>query len=100
MQTSNLEAVLDKFKKENNGDVCVVPISDLVLIEMVDNFDNFLKTLVSQQPGYKDEAAKLVEEARVSTTATKLFKEIVRKTIEVQFGDKNATLRELGQNGM
>lgn len=100
MQTSNLEAVLDKFKKENNGDVCVVPISDLVLMQMVGNFDNFLKTLVSQQPGYKDEAAKLVEEARGSTTATKLFKEIVRKTIEVQFGDKNATLRELGQNGM
>ena len=42
----------------------------------------------------------MIEEARRETTAGKLFKGIVNNTVDAQFGDKHATLRELGQNGI
>src|SRR3989339_730762 len=95
-----LEQTLDEVKKNSNGDVRVLPISDLVMMQMTGDFDSLLDKLESPASPDRDEVAKMIEATRESTTAKKLFSEIVRKTIEAQFGDKKATLRELGQNAI
>lgn len=79
-------------------------LADLVMMQMVGDFDNFLKTFTTSEKisekEKKNKIKQMIEKTRQEVTTPQLFPKIVDKTIQAQFGEKHATLRELGQNGI
>ncbi len=72
-----------------------VKLADLVMLQMVGSLEQFLKSFYSQN-GHR----QIIEEARESSTTPKLFEEIIQRSVEAQFGDRHAALRELVQNSL
>jgi hypothetical protein len=87
---------LEKFRQES-GHLYEFPIADLVMMQMIGNFDSFIASVPTMPPKQVLEA---IEETRKLSTTSKLFPGIVDKTIEAQFGEKHAALRELAQNAL
>lgn len=95
---SPLEQELQKLEKEKK---IKLPLADLVMMQMVGNFPQFLQLLSGELNKKEHEAMlSMIEETREAVTTPKLFSSIVQKTITAQFGDKHAALRELGQNAL
>ncbi|MBI1969576.1 ATP-binding protein, partial [Candidatus Woesearchaeota archaeon] len=96
------EQVLNQQSMEDHR--YTIPLADLVMMQMVGNFDAFLELLTPNGNGEHGErfaeALRMIEDTRKQTTAQKLFPSIVEKTIEAQFGEKHVALRELGQNAI
>ncbi len=90
---------LGKIKKESNRTVNL-QLADLVMMQMVGNFDEFLEKISSGEEKKRKEAHKDIEKTKEKTTTPQLYPSIVRKTIESQFAEKHVTLRELGQNAI
>lgn len=80
------------------NNIYTISLADLVMMQMVGNFDTFLETIVSGTNKLAIEAA--IRATRQNVTTPRLFSGIVNKTIEAQFGNKYATIRELGQNAI
>ncbi|MDP2908587.1 MAG: ATP-binding protein [Nanoarchaeota archaeon] len=99
---SLIEREVSKLKSESKGRVYNTILSDLVMVQMAGDFDAFLESLPSEEnPGSEKPFARaneIIKETRKKVTTKNLFPSIVEKTIEAQFGDKHAALRELGQN--
>src|SRR3989338_5366866 len=95
-----LKQELQAMKRD--GRVYTLDLADLVMMQMAGNFPDFIESLPHNGTSEKDlgDALALIEETRAGVTTEKLFPSIVQKTIEAQFGDKHAALRELGQNGI
>lgn len=72
-------------------------LKDLLMMQMIADFESFLGAIKDND---KDKVTSMIEEAYNSSTTLKLFPGIINKTIEAQFGDKYACLRELGQNAI
>jgi hypothetical protein len=89
-----------QFKKDGSIKPFTVTLSDLVMMQMVGRFDEFLEKLPSEPGGSFSDASAMIEETRENVTTEKLFNGIVRKSVEAQFGEKHVTVRELGQNGL
>ncbi len=85
---------------ESHPQAQVIPISDIVMMQMVGDFDSFLTLINENDADGITRARQMIEETRAKCTTPKLFPSIVRKTIEAQFGEKHAALREEGQNGL
>ena len=94
--TELLAQELEKFKQEP-GHLYEFPIADLVMMQMIGDFDSFIASVPTTPP---EQALQAIEETRKLSTTTKLFPGIVDKTIEAQFGEKHAALRELAQNSI
>jgi hypothetical protein len=81
-----------------------IKLADLVMMQMAGDFDSFLRTFTNNQQKNINERIKSINEqlqkTRENITTPQLFPKIVDKTIQAQFGEKHATLRELGQNGI
>ncbi len=76
-------------------------LNDLVMMQMAGDFDGFIKALPkSTKNASFEQAVKYIELTREKQTSPKLFEGIVNKTIEAQFGNRYASLRELNQNSM
>lgn len=85
---------------KSEGKTYTLSLADIVMVQMTGRFEDFLNSLPSNGNTSMEEAKKFIKETRDIATTQKVFKSIVEKTIEAQIGDKHATLRELGQNGM
>ncbi|MDD9954268.1 MAG: hypothetical protein OXR66_08100 [Candidatus Woesearchaeota archaeon] len=72
-------------------------IADLVMMQMAGDFNAFTKALQGKQ---LSTARELIQTTRAQVTSFSLFERIVDKTIRAQFGEKEAAIRELGQNGL
>lgn len=95
---SPLEQELQKLEREKT---IKLPLADLVMMQMVGKFPQFLQLLSGELHEKQQEAMlSMIEETREAVTTPKLFSSIVQKTITAQFGDKHAALRELGQNAI
>lgn len=101
-KTRVLEEELRRFELDGRAKPYTVPLSDLVMMQMVGNFEQFLAELAGGNGGGNGsgikKAVEMIDETRKAVTTEKLFPSIVQKTIEAQFGDRHAALRELGQN--
>ncbi|MBM3199962.1 hypothetical protein FJZ53_03405 [Candidatus Woesearchaeota archaeon] len=97
---SLLERELEGLKGQ--GRVYNIPLSDLVMMQMVGDFDSFIESLTNAPDDNKPfkVADKMIKETKEHTTTAKLFPSIIDKTIQAQVGEKHAALRELGQNGI
>jgi len=84
--------------KADGGRVYTISLADLVMMQMVGDFDAFLNMIVSRTDPVA--IAQVIEDTRKNVTTPRLFSGIVNKTIEAQFGNKYATIRELGQNAI
>jgi len=91
----------EKQNLKNNAESKPHPfnLSDIVMMQMVGDFDRFLENLPKNGEGF-GKADEMIEETKKEVTVQKLFPSIVDKTITAQLGNEHATLRELGQNGM
>ncbi len=97
---SILEKELENLKQQ--GKVYHVSISDLVMMQMVGDFESFAQSFdkdLDENKNFKL-ANKIIKDTKEHATTAKLFPSIVDKTIQAQVGEKHAALRELGQNGM
>src|SRR3989344_3332873 len=108
-QSSPLEREINEMQRRaENGTLLTLPLADLVMMQMVGDFKGFLESLSektsSEKEGnyqnQKSDPLQMIEETRREVTTYRLFPDIVQKTIEAQFGEKHAALRELGQNGI
>ncbi|MDP2907593.1 MAG: hypothetical protein Q8O03_06640 [Nanoarchaeota archaeon] len=95
---SFLEVELESFRKQ--GKVYDILLSDLVMMQMVGDFDSFIQNLASKEENSFSIADQMISDTKKHATTAKLFSSIVEKTIEAQVGEKHAALRELGQNGI
>lgn len=93
---------INKAKKGAKSKPYTLSLSDLVMMQMVGNFEKFLDCLPNKNGNGSsfNRTQELIEKTRGEVTTHKLFPGIVQKTIEAQFGDKHAVLRELGQNAI
>ncbi len=107
--SSPLEREIQEMQKRaENGTLLTLPLSDLVMMQMVGDFKGFLESLSEKessseyepQPEYQKDPLQMIKETKREVTTYRLFPNIVKKTIEAQFGEKHAALRELGQNGI
>ncbi len=91
-----------KLKETSKRGIVDVNLPDLVMMQMIGNFDSFLNEISKSRDNDKgyEVAAEIIEDTKKQITSYKLFPGIINKTIEAQFGEKHATLRELGQNGI
>jgi hypothetical protein len=92
-----IKSKLSEFRTESD-ETYDLKISDLVMMQMIGDFDDFLKQIEGRKT--HKEIQELIEDTRKKTTTEKLFPGIVEKTIEAQFGEKHAALRELVQNAV
>lgn len=101
--------ILEMQKRAENGTLLTLPLSDLVMMQMVGDFKGFLESLSEKEsysedgsnpPYQKKDPLQMIKETKREVTTYRLFPNIVKKTIEAQFGEKHAALRELGQNGI
>ena len=94
-----LEEKIEEMQRE--GQVFTLELADLVMMQMIGDFDAFLDRLARGNGGV-ELAQTQIEETRGLITGRnqRLYPEIVNKTITAQFGDKYATVRELGQNAV
>ncbi len=92
---------IKELKAEGTSKPYTMALADLVMMQMAGDFTEFLQSL----PGVKDQndfaaAARLIAKTKKEITTAKLFPSIVEKTIEAQFGEQHAALRELPQNAL
>ncbi|MDP2907888.1 MAG: hypothetical protein Q8O03_08165 [Nanoarchaeota archaeon] len=97
---SILEKELENLKQQ--GKVYHVSISDLVMMQMVGDFESFVQSFDKDPDENKNFklANKIIKDTKEHATTAKLFPSIIDKTIQAQVGERHAALRELGQNGM
>ena len=104
MTTVDLSPLEQELRKLEKDKVIKLPLADLVMMQMVGNFPQFLNALsrdVEQQSEEQRNAAlDMIEDTRNAVTTPKLFPGIVQKTITAQFGVKHAALCALGQNAI
>ena len=91
-----LKKEINDLKSGSNG-VLQFSLDDLVMMQMVGNFDGFIEKV---EKGNQNDLDKEISKTKETTTTPQLFESIVRKTIESQFAERHITLRELGQNGI
>ena len=91
---------LKQIKKgqTQKGKVRTLPLADLVMVQMIGDFEGFLKLISNGTPN--EEVSSFLENVRGTSTSLKLFTGIVDKSIEAQFGEKHVAIRELGQNAI
>ncbi|MFH1401135.1 MAG: ATP-binding protein, partial [Nanoarchaeota archaeon] len=104
-ERSPLELELERMDRDENGSPrWTVPLSDLVMMQLVGDLNVMLNTLPdgdgADPLGRYGKIEEMIEQTREQATTHKLFTGIVDKTIQDQFGDRHVTLRELGQNGL
>ena len=84
---------IKKFKEKS--DTIEVALKDLVMIQMTGDLDKFISLLTN-----KGDINSYIEEVKKSATTLKLFKGIIDKTTEAQFGNRYTFFRELAQNSL
>ncbi len=92
---------IKQIKKNAKADYLDINLDDLVMMQMAGDFENFVHKIADDSSILdKTAIAEMIEDTREQVTSTKLFSGIVNKTIEAQFGEKYAAVRELGQNAI
>ncbi|MBW3015961.1 DUF1090 domain-containing protein [Candidatus Woesearchaeota archaeon] len=74
-------------------------ISDLVMMQMTGRLDELIAAIPNRRYPSTKPLEELIQKTKEEVTTPNLFREIVRKTIQAQMGERHAMLRELGQNG-
>src|SRR3989338_3535833 len=70
-------------------------LADIVMLQMLGRLDQFLGRFSNGGDG-----AQIIAEGWEASSTPKLFKEIVQRSVESQFGEKHVALRELVQNAL